>query len=331
MIGKVNPQLALLDSFSNGNRSTRSDRMLTTIDTLIDWDGLVEPIRATYAKTGRPSLDAVLGLKCLLLMQLYHLSYPELEEQINDRISFRRFLGLGLSDDAPDFSTFWKFRERLVEHRLYDTLFTAVVAAIEARGYLVKEGTIVDATLIDANRRMPPKQTAVDAPAEPPPPRRPQEDRDATVTKKRSRTYYGYKGHIGIDRGSGIIRKQHFTTASGHDSVAAETLISGDEFVVYGDKAYHNGRIKEYCDKRVIAFGILEQARSNRPLPHASKVANDLKEVVRKAVERTFAHLKRVHRYTRVRSVSLLRNAADFALLCIGYDLKRCTVLMERG
>src|SRR5919109_2050998 len=173
---------------------------------------------------GRPPFDALLMFKALLLQQWYGLSDAELEEALNDRVSFRRFLGLSLEADAPDHSTLCRFRNRLVEAGLIEKLFAEFDRQIEGRGLVLKQGTMVDATLVEAARSRPPRGEEEDA-----------LDCDARFVKKEGKpgSSYGYKAHVGVDQGTRLIRAACLTPANVNETEVADTLIRGDEKAVY--------------------------------------------------------------------------------------------------
>jgi IS5 family transposase len=150
-----------------------------------------------------------------------------------------------------------------------------------------------------------------------------QQDNTATHTQKNNKHYYGYKGHIGLDQSSGIIRRKIFTTASVHDSQKIDDLISGDEKSVFGDKAYADDERKRHMRKNGIYYGILDKGRRNRSLSGKQKTLNKKKSRVRNAVERPFAHFKNLYHYHRVRYVNLVRNDLHFTFLCMIHNIRR--------
>ena len=148
-------------------------------------------------------------------------------------------------------------------------------------------------------------------------------DFDASHVQKGKKKYYGYKGHIGVDQGTNIIRKKAFTTASPHDSQQREKLISGDEASVFADKAYDNDAVKKDFRQRGIYYGILDKGRRSRALSKSQKKRNKKKSQVRNAVERPFAHFKNLYQYTRVKYLTLERNDLHFTFLCIIHNVRR--------
>ena len=165
-------------------------------------------------KGGASHKDLLVKIKMLFLQYLYNISDPELENQVNDRLSFQKFVGLNFITTIPDYTTIWRFRERLIQYNLSDKLFVKMLKYLEDHKLIIRRGTIVDATIIESSNRplsdKRRKELADNSSS--------QIDTDSTSTKKRGRYYFGYKGHIDIDIGSKIIRKRVFSTAKHHDS-----------------------------------------------------------------------------------------------------------------
>jgi len=321
MIGKPTRQLNLVDSIlTNRKKRSRSDKMLSEIDQFINWSVLVKEIEPLYknSKRGRPSIPIVYMIKILFLQYLYDLSDPELEDALIDRLSFQRFVGLSFSQEVPDFTTIWRFRERLVRAHLSDKLFERIQQMLEARQLLLKKGTLVDATLVTAARKKP-KQGAGPSP---------QQDRDARATKKGKKGYFGYKGHVGVDQDTGLIHHAKFTSAQVHDSQVLDQVLTGKEQAVFADKAYDSAQRKRQFRRKGVYYGILEKAHRNRPLSQRQRRNNRRKSRVRNGVERVFAHLKRWYGYSRVRYVNYGRNKLQFLFLCMVYNVRHGLALM---
>jgi len=325
MIGKQNSQISILDgAFNSRTKRSRSDALLEKLADAVDWKRLAEISKGVFKDTrrGRPTIPVEFSLKCLFLQYLYNLSDPALEDALIDRLSFQRFLGISFDRDIPDFSTIWRFRERLTNSGLFNRLFEAVVADLEAEGMVLRRGTLVDATIVHAARKQR-KRNEPDEELPATPREESQHDHDATVTKKGKTFYYGYKGHIGVDQGSDIIRTKRFTTAGVHDSTEFSNLVSGDERSVFSDKAYANDETKREFRAKGVFNGVLDKGRRNRPLSKKQKKDNAQKSRVRIAVERPFAHFKRLYGYVRARYVTLRRNDLHFTFLCIIQNIRR--------
>lgn len=324
MIRKQQFQLSILDGALSGRKKrSRSDNLLESIDKFIDWTPLATQCEVMFKKSnkGRPATPIIFSLKCLFIQFLYGLSEPGLEDALIDRLSFQRFLGISFDEEIPDFTTIWKFKARLIRFKLYDQLFDTILDQLESKNLILKKGTLIDATIVQSARRPNKKKTdTTDREAKE---RSSQRDYDASHTQKGKKTYYGYKGHIGVDQGTNIIRTKAFTTASPHDSQKRDELICGDEASVFADKAYDDDDVKRRCRLEGIYYGILDKGRRNRPLSQSQKKRNKKKSRVRNAVERPFAHFKNLYAYSKVRYLTLERNDLHFTFLCMIHNVRR--------
>lgn len=326
MIGKQKSQISILDSaFSKRRKRSRSDELLKRINTFVNWDKLEAIAEQAFSSTrrGRPTVPIKFSLKCLILQYLYNLSDPALEDSLIDRFSFQRFLSISFEEEIPDFTTIWRFRERLIKADLLEKIFDAVIENLERRKVVLRRGTLIDATIVQAARN--PKKQNNDKSGSPQGTggNTSQQDKDASYAQKGKKLYYGYKAHIATDQGSNVIRKRSFTSACVHDSQETEKLVCGDENSLFADKAYTNDELKRYCRKNNVYYGVLDKGRRNRPLSKKQKKANRRKSSVRNAVERPFAYFKRVLGYRLVRYVNLKRNELHFTFLCIIHNIRR--------
>src|SRR5471032_3024555 len=204
---------------------------LERIGRVFDWSSVERLVAEVYAaKRGRPSWPPLMMVKALLLQQWYGLSDPGLEEALGDRLSFRAFVGLSLEEGSPDHSVLSRFRKALRDKGLDRRLFEEIERQLEAQSLLVKTGTLMDATLVGAAVKKPPSPAGS----------RSKTDPDADWTRKGNKTWFGYKAHLGVDEGSGLIRRAELTSAKVGDSLIADKLICGDERAVYADKAYEH-------------------------------------------------------------------------------------------
>jgi len=292
--------------------------VLDEVNAALNWkrfDALLHKVFKA-SREGRPSYPPLVLFKVVLLQQWYGLSDPMAEEAIGDRLSFRRFLGLGLRDAVPDETTICRFRGRLAEKRLAERLLTELNRQLDEKGLLVKQGTLVDATLVAAQPR-PPRKDDEGVPVDP----------DADWTVKNGRPTYGYKLHVGVDQDSGLIRTAKLTPASVHDSRMLEPLLSGDEQAVYADKAYDSKARRKRLRARGVLDGILKQARRNRPLTDWERTWNRYLSAVRSPVERVFGTLKRGFGFFRARYLGLARNRNHALLLVFAFNLRKAVRL----
>lgn len=215
---------------------------------------------------GRPPFDPLLMFKALLLQQWYHLSDAELEEALNDRMSFRRFLGLSLEDASPDHTTLCRFRNRLAEARLAEKLFAEFERQLERHGLLLKRGTMIDATLVETPFR-PGREDEADKGATPP------VDADAALTARQGRrgTHYGYKVHAGVEVETRLIRRLVLTPANINETTIADALVCGDERAVYADKAYAKKARRAWLRSLRIKDRIMHKSWGGGPSLRASQ------------------------------------------------------------
>lgn len=301
---------------------------LETIGERIDWAG-VERVLCGLKKgrMGPPRYPALLMFKSLLLQQWYGLSDPGVEEALCDRMSFRRFVGLAGDQAAPDHATLWRFRQALAKSGLDQAAFEAVTAQLDQQGLIVRQGTLIDASLITAQSRPPPP--AAQNEIEPGASRLvgSQREPDADWTRRGATRVFGYKAHIAVDQGSNLIRRVMMTPASVNDTTAADALIIGDEKAVWADKAYDSharrARLKAMGVKnRICQRGNKHHAPSPWTLKRNRAIAR-----VRGRVETIFAILKRHYAHARARYLTLQRNRTDLVLACIAINLRRALAL----
>ena len=294
---------------------------LEKISSLIDWDrieALVSQVRP--GESGRPPYAPLSMFKALLLQQWYALSDPGLEEALLDRVSFRRFCAFALDCATPDETTLCRFRNALKAAGLGEALFQEIIAQLQAAGFVLKTGTLIDASLVQSAVRTPPSGSSA----------RDQESRsihdpDAnwTRTGKHRRLFFGYKIHVGADQGSGLIRSRKLTGAKTYESEVADALILGDERAVYADKAYEKKERRAALKARGTKDRIQHRRHKHLPqLPRWQVVRNKLIGRIRGAVERTFSVLKGRYRFTRMRYRGLLANAFHFDLTLIAFNLR---------
>jgi transposase, IS5 family len=324
----------------------RPNETLERIAALIDWRAVAALLGGLRAHPeGRPGYPPLVMLKALLLQQWYGLSDPALEAALADRLSFRRFCGFALAEDTPDHVTLHRFREDLVRHDLARRVFAEITRQIDTHGFLLRQGTLIDASLIEAAVRRPkppaepaaetPSSAAAAAPETPPDaaPRPPSKlvrsphDPEAAWAKKGGRRYFGDKAHVGVDQGSAIIRTALLTPANVNDTVPADTLISGDERAVYGDQAYHAKARTERLTAAGIKDRTMHRAHKHQALTPRQHRRNELIGRRRAPVEQVFARLKRLYGWARVRYRGLARNAVHLLLLCTAMNLRRLVVL----
>lgn len=314
-MSKKKAQFGLIDGLLHPGMGRNES--LEKIAAHLDWSAIDQALSSLRSnRVGAPAYPALIMLKALLLQQWYSLSDPALEEALSDRLSFRRFLGLGLEDPTPDHSTLWRFREALRRSGLDAQVFTALERQLSDRGLIIKKGTLADATLVQAQGRRPRDGEAASDP-------------EARLTKKGSRYVYGYKAHIAVDQDSGLVRRAILTPANVNDTGQGDALICGDEGAYYADAAYDTKARRAALRARGIVDAIVHRPNKHHPiLPAALQAANRLIRPIRSRVETTFAIWKRHYGYTRVRYFGLGRNQTQLTLMAMASNLRRMLVLM---
>ncbi len=266
---------------------------------------------------GRPGYPVLVLLRALVLQALYGLSERELEEALNDRLSFKRFVGLSFEEAVPDHTVLNRFRNRLIEEKLIEPLFAELDRQLEKAGLILKRGTMLDATLIEA----------VSAP---PSPERPSPDPDARITRRKGRSgfTFGYKAHVGVDQGSGLIRTVVTTPANVNDTVVADRLIRGDERSVLADAAYDTHARRARLTAQGVKPRIARRPNKHHPdLPPRLKRYNKLIARRRAAVETTFATLKCRMKLNLIRYIGLAKAQAQVAMAAIAFNMRRWATL----
>lgn len=295
---------------------------LERIGGLLDWQP-VEAIvsRARSGEHGRPPYTALSMFKALLLQQWYGLSDPGLEEALLDRVSFRRFCGFALDANTPDETTLCRFRNALKDAGLGEPLFIEINRQLDAAGFFVRQGTLIDATLIESSVNAPPagstpkhieSRSALDR------------DADWTRTGRNRHLFFGYKAHLGMDQGSGLIRSRRLSGAKLAESLAADGLIMGDEKAVYADKAYEKKERRQALKARGAKDRIQHRGHKYQRRPSRwQAVRNVLIGRVRGAIERVFSEFKGAYKLKRMRYRGLAANALHLDLIIMAYNLKR--------
>jgi len=311
MLGEKKKQLGITDLQSERSEAKLSQHFLFQVDDIIDWEPMTSRIKSLYRdNVGRPSYPLDIMIKILLLQKWYNMSDPETEFAIMDRWVFRRFLELSSMGEVPDETTICRFRNKLVENDLIESIFDEINRQLEKQDYIVEDGSAaIDATLIKAHHRQPRKGE-------------PGKDPDAAYTSRNNKPFYGYKGHIINDLFSGAIIRAAFTPANVHDSSVFDELIPPRSKAVFGDKAYGSKKRKQEMRANGVFYGILDKAHRNRPLSKSQKKRNKKKSKVRYAVERPFAHMKGWFKRRQTRYRGLAKNRADFITFCGAYNIR---------
>ena len=313
------------------------------IDKLIDWTPIRGIIEIAYTKgyksTGRPSYDSLILFKIELLRTWYGLSDGEVEEQVNDRLSFSRFVGLGLEDTAPDSTTVCRFRNTLVEAELYDMVLNEINRQLESKGVIVKRGAIIDASITDTPRRpRGRKEYEVVEDRNEADSRdssekamvkeviKPNVDGDARWIKKMGKLHFGYKRHTVTDE-NGLILAEETTAANESDIKHLETPLQKANLPVrtpvYADKGYNSSENKEVLTRMKLKSRIMHKGVRGKKITEREQRINVSISKIRYRVERTFGSMHRWFRAGVARYVGLAKTHAQHIMEAVAYNLYR--------
>ena len=294
-------------------------QFLRDVEQLLDWkpiEGLLRGEVPEKSEGARP-YPPLLMFRAVLLQRWYGLSDPGLQEALGDRLSFRRFVGLPLTEEAPDYSTIWRFRERLMRSALWEELFKEVTRQLDKQGRMVRSGTLLDASLIASAAKRPAEKDAKTSAV----------DGDARWGKKGNKSTFGYKMHAAVDETSLLVRDVEVSPANHNDCEFASGLVQGDEACVIADKAYHDKKLSQELAARGIEDGIMRRANKHHGLSRKQTQRNKRLARRRSPVEAVFGTLKRCYGLARMRCYTIQRNTTDILIGCMAYNLRRMVSL----
>jgi IS5 family transposase len=276
--------------------------------------------------------------KIILLQRLYNLSDEQMEFQLNDRLSFKRFTGLEFSHKVPDTNTIWTFKEKLKENDNERKLFDCFYKALEEQKLIIAEGKMVDASFHEAprqrnsreeNKELKEGSIPQEWEAEKHKHKLSHKDTDARWTKKNNQTYYGYKNHVKADVGSKLIDNYTVTDASVHDSQALETLLDEKDKgqPLYGDSAYTGDDQETSINKVEMKNMVHEKGYKNKPLTEEQRQSNKNKSKYRARVEHIFGFVQTSMKGTSIRSIGIARARVVIGLTNLAYNICRAVQL----
>ncbi|KAF0653686.1 transposase, IS5 family protein [Cyanobium sp. Copco_Reservoir_LC18] len=296
---------------TTAKKQTKREKFLAEMEAVVPWDALIALIEPTYPKTnkkgGRPPYPLATMLRIHLLQQWYSLSDPAMEEALIEVPTMCRFAGIDLiSDRISDETTILTFRHLLEKHRLGEQILETVKAHLSNRGMTMRQGTIVDATLIAA-----PSSTKNKAG---------KRDKEMHQTKKGNQWYFGMKVHIGVDKDSGLIHSVVTTAANVHDLTPVAELLHGDEEVVYGDVGYQGIAKRPEMAAHSATFRVAMRPGKRQALPNtADGKLQDLIEAakahLRAKVEHPFRVIKQQFGYQKTRLRGLAKSRCKVNVL----------------
>ena len=301
---------------------------LDSADEVLNWVKLEKlMVKKIYAsKTGRPSYPLLTLLRALLLGIWYQLSDEQLANCLYRDLLFRKFCRLDLNNNVPDATTLGRFRQQLVNHRLWKKLLKEVNWQLNKKSIIMSEGkiNIVDATPIEAAQSGSGNNKEGEAKRDP----------DAGWhVKQNSRgkktSTYGYSIHASTDE-DGFVLEQVVTAGNVHDSQVVDELIQGDEVTLYADGAYSSQALRAKLKRKGIKDGVQRKGYRGKPLSVADKKRNKLLGVTRAGVERLFAQYKRGFGLARSRFLGLNKNETHYGLAAVANNIQKGARFLER-
>jgi IS5 family transposase len=313
-------QLGISDyELTTAKKQTRREKCLAEMEAVVPWQALIDLIEPYYPKVskkgGRPPYPLATMLRIYLLQQWYSLSDPAMEEALIEVPTMRRFAGIELiSDRIPDKTTILTFRHLLEKHGLGEQVFETVKAHLSARGMTMRQGTIVDATLIAAPSSTKNKEG--------------KRDPEMHQTRKGNQWYhrfaegyaYGMKVHAGVDKDSGLIHSVVVTAANVHDLTPAADLLHGEEEVVYADAGYQGIAKRPEMAGKATEFRIAMRPGKRRALPETPEgrlqdLIETAKAHIRSKGEHPFRVIKQQFGFKKTRLRGLAKNRCKIHVL----------------
>ena len=291
--------------YADKKKQTRRDKFLAEMEQVVPWARLVERLRPLYPKgeRGRPPIGLERMLRIYFLQQWYALADEALEDALYDSQALRGFAGIELNrDPVPDATTLLHFRHWLERHDLTRALFDEIGTVLEERGLLMRQGTIVDATIIAAPPSTKNKQKA--------------RDPEMHQTRKGNQWHFGMKAHIGVDVASGVVHTITGTAANEADITQMAAVLHGKEEAVFADAGYTGADKRPELEEREVSWNIAIKRGIIKALPKALRepVERALAQL-RAVVEHPFHIVKNLFRHKKLRYRGLAKNTAQLHIL----------------
>lgn len=310
----------------------------------IDFEFFREPLEkglqknTDTSKGGRPAYDAVLMFKILILQRYYNVSDDAIEYAILDRLSFMRFLGLGINDPVPDAKTIWLFRDTLTKQGMIDKVFNHLDKQLDKGGIIVHKGKLIDATIVEVpiqrnSREENEKLKGGTVPEDWSKNKMKQKDVDAKWTRKNHQNFFGYKNHIKADTKTKLITGYKITSANIGDNAVVEELLDKQEDggqSLHGDAAYSSKELEALYLRKGIISKVNQQGYRNKKITVAQQKENRNKSRIRSRIEHIFGFMENSMNGIFLKYRSLVRNAAGIAMMNITYNLFRLAQINKR-
>jgi len=292
--------------YSLKKKQTRRDRFLAEIEAVTPWAALEKTLVPFYPSSGgrgRPPIGLARMLRMYVAQQCFGLSDEGIEDALYDSQAIRHFVGIDLSrESAPDATTLLNFRHLLERHQLTESIFNAINGHLAEKGLLLREGTIIDATLIAA----PPSTKNKDG----------RRDPEMHQSKKGKQWYFGMKAHIGVDAQSGLVHTLIGTAGHVSDITQAQALLHGDETDVFGDAGYQGVEKREENLEAPVTWHVAMKPGKRKTLPGSAlgdllERIEHAKASIRAKVEHPFHVVKNLFGHRKTRYKGLAKNTAQ--------------------
>jgi transposase, IS5 family len=331
----------LFDEQIRLEKLTKKQDPLERLSSYIDFEYFRKPLESSLVKDsdkskgGRPAYDSVLMFKILILQRYYNVSDDGIEYAILDRLSFMRFLGLGINDPVPDAKTIWLFRDTLTKMGLTEKLFKYLDKQLDKDGVIVHKGKLVDASIVEVpiqrNSREENKELKEgNIPEGWDENKRRQKDSDAKWTKKNAQNFFGYKNHIKADTTTKLITGYVVTTANIPDKAVVDDLLDKKEDggqPLYADSAYRSKELEEVYAKKGIISKVNEKGYRHKAITEKQQKENKQKSKVRARVEHIFGFMSNSMNRMYLKYRSFVRNKIGIELMNLTYNLFRLVQL----
>jgi len=296
--------------YAGKKKQTRRDRFLGEIESVTPWAELERVIAPHYPNSGgrgRPPIGLTRMLRMYVAQQCFGLSDEGAEDALYDSQAIRRFVGVDLGREAaPDATTLLNFRHLLEAHQLTESIFNTINAHLAEKGLFLREGTIVDATLIAAAPSTKNKEG--------------KRDGEMHQTKKGNQWHFGMKAHIGVDAQSGLVHTVLGTAANVHDITQAQALLHGDETDAFGDAGYQGVEKREESLELPVTWHVAMRPGKRKALPKTTQGElleriEHTKASIRAKVEHPFHVIKNLFHHRKTRYKGLAKNTAQLFIL----------------
>ncbi len=335
---KAKGEKGLFDEQFTIERLSEIGNPLEKICNVVDFESFRSTLEAKLLNTekknnaGAKPYDVVMMFKIMILQRYYGLGDTQVEYQIIDRMSFKKFLGLETGDKVPDEKTVWLYRENLTKSGVVEMLFSQFTAFLEEKQLLFNEGKLVDASFTIAPRQRNTREENEKIKKgegndlwNDQPNKKNHKDIDARWTKKNGEKYFGYKNHAKVDSRSKFIKKFAVTDASVHDSQALNDLLDKSDKgqPLYADSAYTGDKQKKIIRKYRLKNKVHEKGYRGKPLTDKQKAKNKIKSKTRVRIEHVFGFMEQSMNGLVVKSVGIVRATSIIGLINLTYNLFR--------